>query len=96
MKSAETLTSDGWKMFGPGLPIGVERHCLVLFDESNVILIGGTTKEAKYSGQTHIFNFDLQTWKAGPDLKIPRSYQTCGMIRKNSESNEVITFHIIF
>ena len=89
MYSSELLTSEGWKMFEPDLPIGVERHCMVLVNNSHIMLIGGKTEEAKYSGKTYFLNLEGGTWEDGPVLNIPRNSHACGMLKKDSKSNEV-------
>ena len=90
MSSAETLTMDGWKMFAHDLPIHVEHHCMVLVDDLNIMVIGGHTRDqGMYGSATHFYNFDSQSWKDGPSLILGRSYHSCGMIKKDQDSNEV-------
>ena len=87
--SAEILTSDGWKIMGHGLPLGVDSHCMVLVDQSNVMAIGGMMELNLFSNKTFIFNFDTKLWRQGPELKSPRRQHVCGMGKKDKRTNEV-------
>ena len=89
LESAEILTNDGWKYLGTGLPEGVDFHCMVLVNKSNVLLIGGLTLSMEYSSKTYFFNFESKLWQEGPDLKRPRYSQACGMVKKDKNSDEV-------
>ena len=89
LNTAEILTSEGWKMFEPGLVEGVYYHCMVLVNKSSVMLIGGSTEESFYSVKTYFYNFDTKGWTEGPKLNRSRSHHSCGMIKKDKDSDEV-------
>ena len=73
----------------PPLLAGVDHHCMVLVDASRVLLVGGPLEDGKISKRTYFFDFETKTWSPGPNLKVPRSYHACAMIKKDEESDEV-------
>ena len=62
---------------------------MVLVDDSNVLLIGGTIDDDGTSTITLFYNFHSELWTYGPDLKVSRSSHACGMVKKNVKTNEV-------
>ena len=94
MKFAEILSPGGWKILPEASPVAILRHCMVLVDDSNILLVGGIIDEELYSNKTLFYNFDSKLWRYGPDLKVPRRSHACGMVKKDANTNEVQRFII--
>jgi hypothetical protein len=86
--STEMLTKDGWESKIPTLPVTIAEHCMVLVNSSTVIAIGGG-QNGQVSGKTFYFTFGEENWIEGPVLKYKRRSQSCGMIRRNKDSQEM-------
>ena len=65
---------------------------MVLVDDSNVLVAGGSTEKQFFTSKTFFFNFDSNLWRNGPDLKVPRGKHACGMVQKDGNTSEVQTF----
>ena len=77
--SSSELIGPGGSSEGPELPIEVEEHCLVRLDESRVMMIGGfDNTNYETSANTHIYDFDTETWSNGPALNQARKLLGCG------------------
>ena len=64
-----------------------DSGCLVILDEKNLFLAGGT----KGSGRAYIYNKDTNLWREVGSMIEPREYHSCGLVPSNSESGyEVI------
>jgi hypothetical protein len=71
--------------------VTVSRHCMVLFNETKIIIIGGEQRNGTFAtGNT--FLFDLKNkekgWKKGPELKISRLSHSCGKIRTTQDDDK--------
>jgi len=64
------------------LPVSISHHCSVLVNSTTVLIIGGYQNDAT-SPNTYVFNADNEIWTEGPPLKHPRSWHSCGRIRKD-------------
>ena len=71
------------------LPVGLSQHCMVLVDESNVLVAGGMLDTNFCTSQTFFYNFNSSEWRNGPDLKLKRAKHACGMVQKDGNTNEV-------
>ncbi len=88
LKSAEMLTEEGRESNMPSLPVTIAVHCMVTFNSTTVMAIGGY-QNSQYSGKTFYFTFGEESWTEGPELKNKRVYHSCGKIRRNKESQEM-------
>ena len=62
------------------LPTGFQGHCLVKWDESTVMVIGGADDLQGARTETLLINVVSNTWSAGPILNTGRSLHACGEI----------------
>jgi hypothetical protein len=85
LNSAEMLTEEGWESNIPSLPVTIYAHCMVTVNSTTVMVIGGS-QDGQISGKTFYFTFGEESWTEGHELKNNRLYHSCGMIRKNKES----------
>jgi hypothetical protein len=86
--SAEMLTEEGWESNIPSLPVTISRHCIITVNATTVMVIGGM-QNGQLSGKTFYFTFGEESWTEGPELKIKRTWHSCGKIRRNKESQEM-------
>jgi hypothetical protein len=77
-----------WKTTNPYLPVTFSEHCLVALSSTTVMAISGR-QNGQHSGKTFYFTVGDVKWTEGPELKNKRSYQSCGRIRKDKESQEM-------
>jgi hypothetical protein len=87
--SAEMLTEEGWESNIPSLPVTIRYHCMVTVNSTTVMAIGGAQNN-QYSGKTFYFTFGEESWTEGPELKNKREGHSCGKIRRNKDSQEMI------
>jgi hypothetical protein len=52
------------------------------------MVIGGD-KKGVYSGKTFYFTFGEESWTEGPELSYKRGYQSCALIRRGKDSQEM-------
>jgi hypothetical protein len=88
LNSAEMLTEERWESNIPSLPVTIRNHCMITFNSTTVMVIGGVQNDEK-SGKTFYFTFGEESWTEGPELKNKRGYHSCGKIRRNKESQEM-------
>ncbi len=89
LNSAEMLTEEGWESNIPSLPVTISGHCIVTINSTTVMVIGGYQNGEWYSGKTFYFTFGEESWTEGPELKNKRAVHSCGIIRRNKESQEM-------
>ena len=90
--SAEILTTQGWEMFSPPLPVNISGHCMVTFS-STTMVIGGN-QNGTYSKNSFIITDTDKQWKSGPAMINARSYFACSRIPKNGNSNQLSTIAV--
>jgi N-acetylneuraminic acid mutarotase len=83
------LTEEGWESNIPSLPVTIAAPCMVTVNSTTVMVIGGR-QNGQYSGKTFYFTFGEESWTEGPELKNKRRYHSCGKIRRNKESQEMV------
>ena len=66
----------------PAIPVEVYQHCAVPLNNGGVMVVGGI-QDGTLSNKTYIFSADLEFWYEGPELNVPRSGASCGVV--NSE-----------
>jgi hypothetical protein len=85
----QALTVDGWKAYSPLLPVTVMDHCSVLFNDSTVLILGGT-QNGTASPNTYFFVFGSSTtWERGPTMIATRTRHSCNLIPKEKGSQEM-------
>ncbi len=91
IQSTEYVYPTGSVSPGPDLPVALLLHCVVALDKSNVIVIGGNTKEAFKNKETYLFNLVNQSWSNNSSsLTIPRRAQACGQVSIGNEKAVVV------
>ncbi len=88
LNSAEMLTEEGWESKVPDLPVTIFGHCMVTFNSTTVMAIGGYQND-EVSRKTFFFTVGEESWTEGPELKYETSYHSCGRIRRAKESQEM-------
>ena len=88
------MTQNGWEKW-PSLPVTIKFHCMVHFNKTAVMAIGGIQgNELFTNNKTFIFdlNHEDRGWSEGPELRISRFGHSCGNIRetKNSDKFSII------
>ena len=105
--STEFITIDSnqgmTQSYGPELPFGISRHCMVKFNSTTIYLIGGTVGFGQISKKVWIIdptqNF---TMTEGPSLgggDFPNSmsvFTSCGKMKYNGTDVIVATVEILF
>jgi len=86
--TSEVLTTNGWEVVHPDLPVMLDAHCMVLLNETTIFVIGGNNLETRYSNETYFLDSVTGVWSAGPRLNIGRHDHSCGRIRIESGSLE--------
>jgi hypothetical protein len=87
--NAEVLTDTGWQNIGPLLPASIFVPCLVVINETAVLVIAGTINSREgetYSKSTFIFNAVTSLWSPGPSLSVGRRSMGCGRIPDSGNS----------
>ena len=80
-KTSEVLTENGWEMFSKTLPGDLWANCLVLLNSTTLMIIGDRA--------TYYINTLTNAWVRGPLLTQGRGSHSCGLIRKDSNSQEM-------
>jgi hypothetical protein len=88
LNSAEMLTEEGWESNIPSLPVTIYDHCMVTYNSTTVMVIGGQ-QNGLPSGKTFYFTFGEESWTEGPELKNKRRYHSCGKIRRDKDNQEM-------
>ncbi len=88
LNTSEVLTENGWVAVEQDLPVTLWRHCMVLLNETTVLVVGGHNAETPYSNETYLLDSDTGVWSEGPRLNIGRHDHSCGRIRTDSGSLE--------
>ena len=72
---------------GPELPVPMDGHCIVQFNQSTVLFMGGYPNYKK----TFFFDTSTQTWTNGPDMNHQRMYFGCGLTIMGSDLLAVVS-----
>ena len=87
----EVLTPTGWEKLDISLPVSsVYAQCMIVVNETTVLLMAGTSPTSTYSRETYIFNSITNSWTRGPLLTNGRRAMGCGTIKENAASNNRI------
>ena len=89
--SAEILTSSGWIKL-PDLPQPLIWSCAVEISSNTHLVIGGINSTSKTVPSTYFFHRDSLVWENGPPLNTARYGHSCGLIRgENNTVNVIVT-----
>ena len=73
----------------PELPVTIKSHCSILFNETTVLILGGT-QDGIDSANTYFFNFGTSdSWQVGPTMSVTRILLSCNLIPKDKDSKEM-------
>jgi hypothetical protein len=87
LATTEILKKGVFKKGPVKLPVNIAFHCMVLLNNTSVIVIGGI-QNSSYSGKTHILRTENMHWSNGPQLSVPRDLHSCAKIAKNTFETE--------
>jgi hypothetical protein len=74
------------------LPFSIMGNCMVKFNNSMLMSIGGSKKhnQADSTGETNVFDVIQNKWFTGPLLSIPRMHHFCEVLNwKNTTSGQI-------
>ena len=95
LTSVETLNNGTWTIQNTKtLPGPMVDHCMVLFNSTTVLAIGGGQGGFAQSGRTFFFNTQNEKWIEGPRLKYARLMHNCAMI-KTSQQNKKLSVIVV-
>jgi len=83
--TVEILKGNKWD-YNAEMPVELQYHCTVLLNSTAVMVIGGMNKTT-YQSDVFYFNSNSEKWTKGSPLNKPRAGQSCGRVRKNSQSH---------
>ena len=86
--SAEVFVNGVWQKWPINLPTKIGDHCMIMFNSTALILIGGNQDNTAFSTSTHIYDTENQKWSDGPVLNFGRVAHRCARIPANSQSSE--------
>ena len=87
LSSAEVLTETGrWQLFTPSAPVTIHGHCLILVNQTTVMIIGGFQNDIP-SANTFMIGDSQRAWTKGPVMSTGRVLQGCAKIRKDGKSH---------
>ena len=86
--TGEVLTQNGWLKVSVNLPTVMARHCVVLVNDTTVMLIGGRKSQDGFLKETYLFNSENEIWSEGPTLMSKRDSHTCAKIKKSRQSSQ--------
>ena len=92
LNSTEILTTQGWEMFSPSLPVNISSHCMVTFS-STTMVIGGN-QNGKDSKNSFIITDTDKQWRSGPAMIHTRRSFACSRIPTNGNSNQFSTIAV--
>ena len=79
LSSMELLGDAIWLEVPDFLPVAVHQHCVTAYPMFSHMIIGGI-QGGHPSNKTYIFNSVQVEWKEGPELNVPRSGASCGVL----------------
>ena len=95
LSSVEELNNVSWAIQNTKtLPVAMVDHCMVLFNSTTVLAIGGGQGSFTPSGRTFFFNTQNENWIEGPQLKYARRMHNCAMI-KTSQQNKKLSVIVV-
>ena len=82
LNKAEIAYSGGWGATAD-IPVTVNFHCVVSFNSTTFLLIGGYQNGTTSSKDTYFYNAPANAWSEGPKLKYGRQGHSCARIRSS-------------
>ncbi len=84
----EVLTSSGWEIFSPPLPMTFVYHCMVLWNSSTVLVIGGL-QDGTPGFKTYFIQDKNRVWVEGPSINFQRYAHGCARINQDNRSQKL-------
>ena len=84
LTTAEVLSDQGWQELQFPLPVRTSEHCMLLFNSTTVLVIGGIPN----SPDSFFFNTENEIWVEGPKLLTGRQFHSCGKLQKDNGSSQ--------
>ena len=85
--TSEVLTDSGWQLIGPPLPKTLSFSCLMVINETSILVVAETVLNGKqYWQETFVFNSERETWSAGPVRKFATKVDGCGLVPTSNQS----------
>ena len=84
LTTAEVLSDQGWQELQFPLPVRTSEHCMLLFNSTTVLVIGGIPN----SPDSFFFNTENEIWVEGPKLLTGRQFHSCGKLLKDNGSSQ--------
>jgi len=81
----EILTTAGWELFSPSLPVTIYFHCMLLWNFSSVIITGGI-QNGYIGSKTYFISDKKKVWVEGPSLNFARYGHGCARINQDNRS----------
>ena len=88
LNTAEVLSDQGWQELAFPLPVKIAYHCMVLFNSTTVLVIGGVQNGISSSPNSFFFNTENEIWVEGPKLSFGRHHHSCGKLLKDNRSSQ--------
>ena len=88
LNTTEVLSDQGWQELPFPLPVRSYYHCMVLFNSTTVLLIGGRQNGEPDSPNSFFFNTENEIWVEGPKLLSGRQIHSCGKLLKDNASSQ--------
>jgi len=92
--NAEVLTDSGWERVSIKTPKIFSMSCLMVLNETSIMVIRGMNDNQYQSNETYIFNSETKTWVAGPALMVKRAACGCGKVLASSTSSTQLVLAI--
>ena len=72
-------------------PIQIVGACIVKINNSMAISISGSKTESSYDsiGDTYFFDVYKNKWVSGPQLAVPRTYHSCGVMNWKNQTTGI-------
>ena len=83
----EVMVGGKWETMPFPLPVTINNHCMVRYEENSVMVISGQQNRVN-SDKTFILSPDATEWTEGPKLITSRGFHSCARISKSDGSSE--------
>ncbi len=77
----EILTTTGWELFTPSLPMAISLHSMLLWNSSTVIIVGGIQGGA-IGNKTYLISDKNRVWVEGPSITFATYGHGCARINQ--------------
>ena len=84
----EVLVDGQWEKMPFNLPVKLYNHCMVRYEDTSIMVIGGQQLTKAFSANTFFLNLVGQKWIEGPTLKNARQFHACSRILTSAGSSD--------